>query len=120
MCIASSFPSLQGDVAGRAALGPALCRFPHPSAQAQGCAFSQSVVLPFPAGRRGKDDKGMVFLMVDDSLDIETSRWVLDSFGQWWQGGGGRRALTPTPLLSSFSLLLPFGPPEWLYYTQLY
>ena len=27
-----------------------------------------------PAGRRGKDDKGMVFLMVDDALDITTAK----------------------------------------------
>lgn len=27
-----------------------------------------------PSGRRGKDDKGLVFLMVDDALDEDTAR----------------------------------------------
>ena len=27
------------------------------------------------AGRRGKDDKGLVIMMMDESLDIETCRW---------------------------------------------
>jgi hypothetical protein len=28
------------------------------------------------AGRRGKDDRGMVLLMVDDALEEPTARWV--------------------------------------------
>lgn len=29
------------------------------------------------AGRRGKDDKGLVIMMVEETLDMETCRWAV-------------------------------------------
>ena len=62
------------------------------------------------AGRRGRDDRGFVFLMVDDSLDESTARamMLVRHHGQSWAGGQCPRALRlPCLLLHGAQALHP-------------
>ena len=53
---------------------PACLSAARPPARPPACLPVCCPTACLPAGRRGKDDKGMVFLMVDDALDITTAK----------------------------------------------